>query len=310
MNEDILKRPQLDTIPVNVGGVLVGGDSTVLYAGTCLTESRDNAFWSYRLVKEVSDFYGFSAIVKIGWRKWRSNPNSHRGFGEDALKWASEARETYGLPFVTEVIDPRDVELVAKYADGLQIGVVSSSNIPLLEAAAKTGLPVFYKRARNHGLMEAQLWISYITNLRDGNPKLVLFERSGDGSNEVTRGVLDVQAVPTLKKITSAPIGLDAMHGAGHRDLVPHNIGHALISGADIVLVEMHPDPDKALCDGLQSIDEATFRECAELINDLQPIKKRVKIIVRDQRKRLEERKSDSLQPTIISSISPYSLGV
>jgi 3-deoxy-7-phosphoheptulonate synthase len=240
---------------VQVGDVRFGGESPVMIAGPCAVESREQALRTADLVREAG-----GVMLRGGAFKPRSSPYSFQGMGEEGLQILAEARERTGLPFVTEVMEPEQVELVASYADMLQIGSRNMMNVPLLRRAAASGLPILLKRGFASTVEEWLLSAEYI--LAEGNDRVVLCERGIRGFDTATRFTLDLNVVPLLRQLTHLPIIVDPSHGTGLRDLVAPMSLAAIAAGAHGLIVEVHDNPDEALCDGPQSIT-------AEMLSDL-----------------------------------------
>lgn len=201
-------------------------------------------------------------MLRGGAFKPRTSPYSFRGMGEKGLELLAEAREATGLPVITEVMSPRQVELVARYADILQIGSRNMQNFDLLEEAGRSGLPVFLKRGMSATIREFLLAAEYV--LATGNPRVMLCERGIATFETATRNTLDISAVPVLKRETHLPVVVDPSHATGRRELVAPLAAAAVAAGADGVMVEVHPEPDRALSDGAQSLTFEGFREVME----------------------------------------------
>ncbi len=248
---------------VRVGPVVFGGPSTVVIAGPCSVESREQLLETAFAVKEAG-----AVMLRGGAFKPRTSPYDFQGLGEKALELLAEARERTGLPIVTEVMDSEDVPLVAAYADMLQIGARTMSAFRLLQKAARTGKPILLKRGFQATLREYLLSAEYI--LAQGNDQVVLCERGiRTFDHEFTRNTLDLNAVPVLHQETHLPVLVDPSHGTGRADLVPALARAALAVGADGLLIEVHPRPDQALSDGRQSLTPAAF---ATLMADLRAL--------------------------------------
>ena len=201
-------------------------------------------------------------MLRGGAFKPRTSPYSFQGLGETGLELLAEARELTGLPVVTEVVAPEDVELVAQYADMLQIGARNMQNFRLLSAVGGQPRPVLLKRGLMATVEELLLAAEYV--LSAGNPRLVLCERGIRTFERATRNTLDICAVPLLKEATHLPVLVDPSHAAGRRELVPALARAGIAAGADGLIVEMHPDPANALSDGAQSLAPAGFRAMME----------------------------------------------
>ncbi len=256
-----LKKEQETTI-VNVNGVMVGGSEIVVIAGPCAVESREQLFETARSVRDQG-----ARILRGGAFKPRSSPYSFQGLGEEGLKLLAQVRTETGLPVVTEVMDTRQVELVASYADMLQVGSRNMQNFPLLKEVGMCRKPVLLKRGMMATIEEFLLAAEYILN--QGNDQVVLCERGIRTFETATRNTLDLSAVPILKRLTHLPVIVDPSHGTGHRWLVPPMAKAALAAGADGLIMEVHYKPEEALCDGYQSL---SLQEFSELMKDLKKI--------------------------------------
>ena len=232
---------------VEVSGVKIGGDDLVLIAGPCAVESWDQITETARAVRDAG-----GSILRGGCFKPRTSPYSFQGLGYEGLDMLAEAGKTFGLPVVTEVISPEDVEYVAKKADILQIGTRNMQNFSLLQAAGRTHRPVMLKRGMSSSLDELLQAAEYI--LAEGNQQVMLCERGIRTFETSTRNTLDLSAVPVLKGRTHLPVLVDPSHAAGARDLVPPLALAAQAIGANGIMVEIHPDPENALSDGPQSL--------------------------------------------------------
>ena len=232
---------------VDVLRVAVGGPEVVVIAGPCAVES---AAQLSTVAKGVAD--GGARILRGGAFKPRTSPYSFQGLGEEGLYLLAAAREESGLPVVTEVVAPEDVELVAAHADMLQIGARNMQNFRLLSEAGAQPLPVLLKRGISSSIEELLLAAEYVVSA--GNPRVILCERGIRTFETATRNTFDVSAVPVLKEKTHLPVIVDPSHAAGARSLVPPLAAAGVAAGADGVLVEVHNDPESALSDGPQSL--------------------------------------------------------
>jgi len=255
-------HPQ-DTI-VEVRGVLVGGNACVVIAGPCAVESEEQIMSTARAAREAG-----AAMLRGGAVKPRSSPYTFRGLGEDALKLLAQARAETGLPIVTEVMTPTDVDLVARYADLLQIGARNMQNYQLLEEVGRTGMPVLLKRGLSATIEEWLLSAEYV--VAQGNPNVILCERGIRTFETATRNTLDISAVPVAQRLSHLPVIVDPSHSGGRRDLVLPLSRAAIVAGADGVIVDVHPQPDIALCDGPQAL----------IANDLQPLARTMERLTR-----------------------------
>ncbi len=255
----VLRRAHpADTI-VGVRGVAIGGQELTVIAGPCAVESPQQLM----AAAERAAAHG-AHLLRGGAFKLRTSPYAFSGLGEAGLKLLSEARRISGLPIVTEVVDEESVLLSAAHADMLQIGTRNMHNYVLLKQAAATGKPILLKRGMSATLDEFLHAAEYI--LAAGNSQVVLCERGIRTFSDFTRNTLDLNIVPALKQMTHLPVITDPSHGTGRADLVAPMSRASIAAGADGVLIEMHPDPEKALSDGYQSLDPEEF---GELISDL-----------------------------------------
>ena len=232
---------------VRVGDVRIGGNEVVVMAGPCSVEDEDQ-------ISTVGESVARNGarVLRGGAFKPRSSPYSFQGLGEEGLVFLAQARDQTGLPVVTEVVAPEDVELVARYADMLQIGARNMQNFRLLSEVGTQALPVLLKRGISSTVEELLLAAEYVVSA--GNPRVVLCERGIRTFETTTRNTLDVSAVPVLKQKTHLPVIVDPSHAAGERSLVPHLARAAVAAGADGIIVEVHNDPELALSDGKQSL--------------------------------------------------------
>jgi 3-deoxy-7-phosphoheptulonate synthase len=245
-------RPQ-NTV-VNVNGVAVGGPEFVVMAGPCAVENREQVLTAARAVKNAG-----ASILRGGAFKPRTSPYSFQGLGEEGLKILLAAKRETGLPIVTEVISPELVPLVSEYADVLQIGARNMQNYALLEACGKIRKPVLLKRGMMSTIEEMLMAAEYI--LSNGNQQVILCERGIRTFENSTRNTLDISAVPVIKRNSHLPIIIDPSHAAGHTEFVPALALAAVAAGADGLIVEVHPCPETAWCDGVQSLSLEKFSE-------------------------------------------------
>jgi 3-deoxy-7-phosphoheptulonate synthase len=232
--------------------VEIGGRALVVIAGPCAVEDRRMLLDVARAVKTAG-----AAMLRGGAFKPRSSPYAFQGLGEQALELLAEARAATGLLVVTEVLDPRDVELVARYADVLQIGTRNMQNYALLAEVGRTARPVLLKRGYSATIDEFLLAAEHV--MANGNPNVILCERGIRTFDTKTRNTLDVGAVPVLKSETHLPVIVDPSHAAGRADLVAPLAYAAVAAGADGLLIEVHPDPESARSDGEQSLTPDAF---------------------------------------------------
>ncbi len=247
---------------VKIDGVTIGGTPLVVIAGPCSVESEEQILTTARAV--VSNG---ATMLRGGAFKPRSSPYSFQGMGEAGLELLASAREVTGLKIVTEVVAPEDVELVATYADMLQIGTRNMQNFRLLSAVGEQSTAVLLKRGLMATVEELLLAAEYI--VANGNPRVVLCERGIRTFETATRNTLDLGAIPVLKERTHLPVIVDPSHAAGRREIVPPLARAAIAVGADGLIVEVHPDPDNAASDGRQSL---TFDAFAGLMNEVKSI--------------------------------------
>ena len=239
-------RPHAPTI-VKVGGVRIGGGRPVVIGGPCVVEGRDSLLAAARATKAAG-----ADMLRGGAFKPRTSPYAFQGLGEEGLRYLAEARELTGLPIVTEVMEPDQVVLVARYADMLQIGARNMANFPLLRRAGQAGKPVLLKRGFSATIEEWLMSAEYV--MAHGNPDVVLCERGIRGFDSATRFTLDLTAVPLIKELSHLPIVVDPSHGTGRRTLVTRMALAGLAAGADGIIIEAHPEPESALCDAAQTI--------------------------------------------------------
>jgi len=233
-------------------GLVVGGSEFVVMAGPCSVESREQICTTAELVKQAG-----ARVLRGGAFKPRTSPYSFQGMEEDGLKLLAEARELTGLPIVTEVVNPRDVELVARYADIMQVGARNTQNFALLKMLGQLDKPILLKRGMATTVQEFLMSAEYI--LSEGNRKVILCERGIRTFETATRNTLDISAVPVLKSQTHLPVLIDPSHATGHAHLVPPMCYAAAAAGADGLIVEVHPCPEEAASDGPQSLRPPDF---------------------------------------------------
>ena len=247
---------------VAVGQTSIGGGEFAIIAGPCSVETEEQIMACAAAVSA-----GGGRFLRGGAYKPRTSPYSFQGLEEEGLKLLRKAADEYDLSVVTEVMTLGNVQLVADYADVLQIGARNVQNFPLLkEIGATTSCPVMLKRGQSATIEEFLLSAEYIVT--NGNPNVVLCERGIRTFESVTRNTLDINAVPVLNQLTHLPIILDPAHATGKRDLIPPLVRAAVAVGADGAMVEIHPDPERAWSDGAQSM---TFDQFAKVMNDIEP---------------------------------------
>ena len=234
------------------GGLTVGGDEVVVMAGPCSVESERQILDAARAVREAG-----ATVLRAGAFKPRSSPYSFQGLGLPGLKFLVRAREETGLLIVTEAMDVEGMDAVAEIADIIQIGARNMQNYSLLKHAGRSGKPILLKRGLSATVQELLLSAEYI--LAEGNPNVILCERGVRGFDPATRNLLDLSAIPLVHGLSHLPIIADPSHGTGHRDMVIPMARAAVAAGADGLLVEVHPHPDRALSDGAQSLYPEQF---------------------------------------------------
>lgn len=245
-------------------GVQIGGDHFVLIAGPCAVETKE-------LLDPVADAVAAAGAgaLRGGAFKPRTSPQSFQGLGAPGLQLLAAAAQRTGLPVVTEVLDPRDVELVAEHAAVLQVGSRNMQNFPLLREVGRLRKPVLLKRGAAATVDELLAAAEYI--LQGGNDQVLLCERGVRGFDPTTRYLLDLAAVPVLRQRTGLPVVVDPSHGTGRAELVAPMAKAALLAGADGLLIEVHADPERALCDGRQALRPAEFAQLAAELRRLVP---------------------------------------
>ncbi|MEN6624412.1 MAG: 3-deoxy-7-phosphoheptulonate synthase [Smithella sp.] len=247
---------------VSAGGIPIGGPDFVVMAGPCSIESEEQLLESAYIVKK-----GGAQILRGGAYKPRTSPYSFQGMEEEGLKLLEKVRLTTGLPVVTEVVNPADVDLVETYADMLQIGARNAQNFALLKKVGQSRKPVLLKRGMMTTIEELLMSAEYI--LSSGNPNVILCERGIRTFETATRNTLDLSAVPVLKSLTHLPVIVDPSHAAGHWNLVIPLSRAAAAVGADGLIVEVHPRPEVAVSDGMQSLKPERFYQ---LMDELRAI--------------------------------------
>jgi 3-deoxy-7-phosphoheptulonate synthase len=252
------REVKLEPTVISRGSLTVGGGSLGVIAGPCSVESEEQIVQTARAVKAAG-----AVGLRGGAFKPRTSPYSFQGLKEEGLRLLALARQETGLAVVTEVMSTGDVELVAQYADVLQIGARNMQNYRLLEAVGKTQCPVLLKRGACATLEELLLAAEYILN--EGNPNVMLCERGIRTFESHTRFTLPLATVPYLQRKTHLPIVVDPSHGTGHTYLVPQMASAAVAAGADGLIIEVHPDPERALSDGYQSLNFTEFQQMMEI---------------------------------------------
>jgi 3-deoxy-7-phosphoheptulonate synthase len=232
---------------LEIEGRKVGGEHFALIAGPCTVESRDQVLSTAEIVKDAG-----AALYRGGAYKPRTSPYAFQGLGQEGLRLLAEAKAQTGLPVVTELMDMRDLDAVLEVADVVQIGARNMQNYPLLAEVGRSGRPALLKRGLSSTLDELLMAAEYI--LKEGNPNVMLCERGIRTFETAYRFTLDLMAVPVLKELSHLPVIVDPSHAAGRRDLVLPLSLAAAAAGADGIIVEVHPNPDEALCDGPQAL--------------------------------------------------------
>ncbi len=250
---------------IRVGGVPIGPDTLTVIAGPCAVETPEQTLASALMARAAG-----ASLLRGGAYKPRSSPYAFQGLGEAGLKILAEVRTATGLPVVTEVVDPADVDLVASYADMLQVGTRNMQNFPLLQAVGGVGKPVMLKRGMNATIEEWLMAAEYIA--QRGNLDIVLCERGIRTFEKATRNTLDISAVPVVQRLSHLPVIVDPSHSGGRRDLVVPLSRAAIAVGADGIIVDVHPHPESALCDGPQALVESDLRELASVAAHLSPL--------------------------------------
>ena len=250
-----------DTV-IKVGDVTIGGEVLVVMAGPCAVETEEQLLEAARAVKAAG-----ANILRGGAFKPSTSPYSFRGLGKDGLELLAQARQETGMPIITEVMTPQDVELVSRYADILQVGARNMQNFILLDEVGKTQKPVMLKRGMSATIQEWLLSAEYI--LAQGNRQVMLCERGIRTFETYTRNTMDVSAIPIIKKLSHLPIIADPSHGTGKWHLVTPLSLAAVAAGADGLMIEVHPRPDQALKDGAQSL---TFDNFQQLMAQVVPV--------------------------------------
>ena len=242
-----------------IGGKRIGGEHFALIAGPCTVESREQVLETARVVKDAG-----AAMFRGGAYKPRTSPYAFQGLGQEGLRLLAEAKAETGLPVVTELMDVRDIEAVAEVADVVQVGARNMQNYTLLSEIGRAGLPVLLKRGPAATLEELLMAAEYV--LKEGNEQVILCERGIRTFETAYRYTLDLMAVPVLQRLSHLPVVVDPSHAAGRRDLVgPLSLAAAAV-GADGIIVEVHPNPEEAICDGPQQLRLEDFAEYASLV--------------------------------------------
>jgi 3-deoxy-7-phosphoheptulonate synthase len=242
---------------ISVGGVPIGPGTFTVIAGPCTVETAEQTLESALMAKAAG-----ASLLRGGAFKPRSSPYAFQGLGEAGLRILADVRAETGLPIVTEVIDPASVDLVSSYADMLQVGTRSMQNFALLQAVGAASKPVLLKRGMNATIEEWLMAAEYIA--QRGNLDIVLCERGIRTFETATRNTLDISAVPVAQRLSHLPVIIDPSHSGGRRDLVLPLSRAAIAVGADGIIVDVHPQPAAAMCDGDQALTGADIRELAQ----------------------------------------------
>jgi 3-deoxy-7-phosphoheptulonate synthase len=250
---------------LEIGGAKVGGGHFALIAGPCTVESRDQTLQTAQVVKDAG-----ATLLRGGAYKPRTSPYSFQGLGEAGLRILAEAKERTGMPIVTELMDVRDIEAVLEVADVVQIGARNMQNYTLLTEVGRSGCPVMIKRGLSSTLEELLMAAEYV--LKEGNENVMLCERGIRTFETAYRFTLDITAIPVLKELSHLPVIVDPSHAAGRRDLVEPLSLAAVAAGADGIMVEVHPDPDEAICDGPQALLSDDFAAFAAKVEQVAQI--------------------------------------
>ncbi len=251
-----------DRSVVHVRGVPIGPDTVTLIAGPCAVETPEQTLAAARMARAAG-----ATLLRGGAFKPRTSPYAFQGLGELGLKILADVRAETGLPVVTEVVDAHEVDMVAEYADMLQVGTRNMQNFTLLQAVGAAGRPVMLKRGMNATIEEWLMAAEYVA--QRGNLSIVLCERGIRTFETATRNTLDVSAVPVAQRLSHLPVSEDPSHSGGRRDLVLPLSRAGIVAGADGIIVDVHPQPDVALCDGPQALVEEDLRELAGTVEAL-----------------------------------------
>jgi 3-deoxy-7-phosphoheptulonate synthase len=242
-----------------IGGRRIGGEHFAMIAGPCTVESREQVLETAEAVKNAG-----AAMFRGGAYKPRTSPYAFQGLGQAGLRLLAEAKEIHGMPIVTELMDVRDIEAVLEVADVVQIGARNMQNYTLLAEVGRSGCPVLLKRGLSATLEELLMAAEYI--LKEGNEKVMLCERGIRTFETAYRFTLDLMAVPVLRQLSHLPVVVDPSHAAGRRDLVLPLSLAAAAAGADGIIVEVHPNPEEAICDGPQALRADEFADYAAAV--------------------------------------------
>ena len=255
------KEKSEDTV-VNVGSTIIGGNQLTIIAGPCAVENREQYLQVAIQLKKIG-----VQMLRGGVFKPRTSPYAFQGLAEEGLDILAEARRVTGLPIATEVMDTRDVETVAKYADVIQIGSRNMQNFILLKEVGRLNKPVLLKRGMAATIEEWLMAAEYV--MSEGNSQVIMCERGIRTFETHTRNTLDISAIPAIKHLSHLPVIVDPSHAAGKWGMVAPLSKAAVAAGADGLLIEVHPCPEEALCDGGQSLTPGNF---ADLMREIAPV--------------------------------------
>jgi 3-deoxy-7-phosphoheptulonate synthase len=254
---------------IEIDGRKIGGEHFTMIAGPCTVESRDQVLSTADTVAAAG-----ASMFRGGAYKPRSSPYSFQGLGQEGLRLLAEAKERTGLPIVTELMDARDVEPILEVADVIQVGARNMQNYPLLAEIGRTGRPVLIKRGLSSTLEELLMAAEYV--LKEGNPNVMLCERGIRTFETAYRFTLDIMAIPMLKELSHLPVIVDPSHAPGRRDMVLPLSMAAAAAGADGIIVEVHPNPEEAICDGPQQIYAEEFAGYLEQVERVAAVARKV----------------------------------
>ncbi|MCL4477899.1 MAG: 3-deoxy-7-phosphoheptulonate synthase [Deltaproteobacteria bacterium] len=255
-----------DNTIIRINGVSIGSKKIVVMAGPCSIEGREMLLEIGKLVKSAG-----ASILRGGAYKPRTSPYSFQGMGQEGLEYLKEAKKILGMPVVTEIMDTRDIDTMINYTDIFQVGARNMQNFALLKELGNTNKPVLLKRGLSATIKEFLMSAEYIAS--KGNDKIILCERGIRTFETETRNTLDLNAIPVLKKLTHLPVIVDPSHGTGRSDIVATMALASIAAGADGLIIEVHPQPEKALSDGEQSLKPDEFKQ---MIKNLSKVSKAV----------------------------------
>ena len=258
VSRDFKKTPT----KIKINNTIVGGKKLTIIAGPCAIETRDQLISCVKFIKNTG-----GTVIRAGAYKPRTSPYSFQGLEKKGLELLLKVKRETGLPVVTEVMAPEDVDSIAKHVDILQIGTRNMQNYPLLKKVGGINRPVLLKRGMSATIEEFLLSAEYI--MSNGNPDVILCERGIRTFGTMTRNTLDLSVVPIIKNLSHLPIIVDPSHATGKRELIEPMAKAAIAAGADGIMVEVHPDPEHALCDGKQSLTPTDF---VKLMRGITPI--------------------------------------